>query len=237
MPSRRAISGTRAEDWSALYLQNPTPEDGNYFKASWLRSYVTIPAKDTLAIYGASDYAVTADGGDYTVHGVIGVDPDGNMYVLDLWRKQAASDEWVEAFCDLVKEWKPRQWAEEQGQINAGVGPFLERRQYERQAWTYRQQFPSRADKAVRARSIQGRTALRGLYLPKNAPWLPQLRSELLAFPNGKYDDQVDMLGLIGQLLDTIALGEKPKPPEKEKRKSEYRRYDGEPRLNDWMVY
>jgi predicted phage terminase large subunit-like protein len=234
---RRIQRNTTAEDWSALYLQNPTPEDGNYFKASWLRSYVTIPAKDTLAIYGASDYAVTADGGDYTVHGVIGVDPDGNMYVLDLWRKQAASDEWVEAFCDLVKEWKPRQWAEEQGQINAGVGPFLERRQYERQAWTYRQQFPSRADKAVRARSIQGRMALRGLYLPKNAPWLPQLRSELLAFPNGKYDDQVDMLGLIGQLLDTISLGEKPKPPEKEKRKSEYRRYDGEPRLNDWMTY
>jgi hypothetical protein len=49
--------------------------------------------------------------------------------------------------------------------------------------------------------------------------------------------DQVDALGLIGQLLDTITEGTRPKPPEKEKPQSDYRRYDGEPRLNDWMVY
>jgi hypothetical protein len=56
-----------------------------------------------LAIYGASDYAVTADGGDYTVHVVVGVDPEGRMYLLDLWRKQASSDVWIDAFCSLVK--------------------------------------------------------------------------------------------------------------------------------------
>ena len=32
----------------------------------------------------ASDYAVTADGGDYTVHIVVGIDPEGRMYLLDL---------------------------------------------------------------------------------------------------------------------------------------------------------
>jgi hypothetical protein len=79
--------------------------------------------------------------------------------------------------------------------------------------------------------------ALKGLYLPQNAPWLPQLRSELLAFPNGKYDDQVDMLGLIGQLLDTITVGNKPKEPEKEERKSDDRTWDDGGRANDWMVY
>ena len=90
-----------------------------------------------------------------------------------MWRKQAASDEWVEAFCSLVKEWKPREWAEEQGQIKAGVGPFLERMQRERRAWVYRREFPTRGDKAVRARSIQGRMALDGLYVPQSAAWLP----------------------------------------------------------------
>jgi phage terminase large subunit-like protein len=39
-----------------------------------------------------------------------------------------------------------------------------------------------------------------GLY-PSRAPWLADLRSELLSFPAGKHDDQVDALGLIGQLL------------------------------------
>jgi hypothetical protein len=29
------------------------------------------------------------------------------MYLLDLWRKQASSGEWVEAWCSLVKQWKP----------------------------------------------------------------------------------------------------------------------------------
>ena len=66
---------------------------------------------------------MTADGGDFTVHIVVGLDPEGRMYLLDLWRKQTASDEWIEAFCNLVTEWKPVGWAEEKGQISAGVGP------------------------------------------------------------------------------------------------------------------
>jgi hypothetical protein len=43
--------------------------------------------------------------------------------------------------------------------------------------------------------------AMNGLYVPRDATWWPELRSELLSFPAGKHDDQVDALGLIGQLL------------------------------------
>jgi hypothetical protein len=39
------------------------------------------------------------------------------MYLLDLWRGQTSSDVWIEAWCDLVKKWKPGFWAEEHGQI------------------------------------------------------------------------------------------------------------------------
>ena len=233
----RIRANTIPRFWSALYQQNPTPEDGNYFRASWLKSYVTQPPLDTLAVYGASDYAVTADGGDYTVHVVVGVDPEGHMYLLDLWRKQAASDEWVEAFCSLVKEWKPREWAEEQGQIKAGVGPFLERMQRERSAFVYRRDFPTRGDKAVRAQSIRGRMALDGLYVPQGTGWLADLRSELLAFPAGKHDDCVDALGLIGQLLDTISVGNKPKSAEKPKNPSGYRTYTDPERTDDWKAW
>jgi predicted phage terminase large subunit-like protein len=119
---------------------------------------------------------------------------------------------WIEALCDLVLEWKPIVWAEEQGQIKAGVGPFLDKRQRERRAYVARQHFPTRGDKAVRAQSIRGRMALEGLYLPINKPWAEQLRSELLSFPAGKYDDQVDALGLIGQLLDVMVTGTRPRP-------------------------
>ena len=131
--------------WAALYQQRPAPEEGDYFKAAWLKPYDKLPLRETLRVYGGSDYAVTADGGDYTVHLVVGLDPEGRMYLLDRWRKQTASDEWVEAFCDLVTQWKPMGWAEEKGQISAGVGPAIDRRQRERKAYVYRQQFPTKS--------------------------------------------------------------------------------------------
>src|SRR5262249_12929264 len=90
-------------------------------------------------------------------------------------------------------------------------GPFITARARERQAYTKREQFPTRHDKAVRAQSIRGRMELGGLYIPARAPWLPDLKAELLAFPTGKHDDQGDALGLVGQLLDKWAPGGVPK--------------------------
>ena len=69
--------------------------------------------------------------------------------------------------------------------------------------------------------------AILGLYVPPRAPWYPALRSELLSFPAGKYDDQVDALGLIGQLLDRITAGQRPKKPEQKKLELDaYRPFD-----------
>lgn len=233
----RIRRNSQARFWSALYQQRPAPEDGDYFKAEWLKPYDKAPAKDTLRVYGGSDYAVTADGGDYTVHVVVGLDPEGNMYLLDLWRQQASSDKWIEAFCDLVLEHKPMEWAEEQGQIKAGVGPFLERRIRERGAYVARQSFPTRGDKAVRAQSIRGRMASHGLYVPHQAAWYPALRSELLSFPAGKHDDAVDALGLVGQLLDTILHGQHPPKPEKPKNPSGYATMKPMTQPDDWKSY
>ena len=209
----RIRQNTPARFFSALYQQQPAPEEGDYFKAEWLRPYHRAPPRETLKVYGASDYAVTVDG-DFTVHIVVGIDPQWRIYLLDLWRKQSSSADWIESFCDLVKYWKPDGWAEEQGQIKAAVGPFLDRRIRERQAWVQRKAFPTRGDKAVRAQSIRGRMEMDGLYVPIQASWYPAFRSELLSFPAGKHDDQVDALGLIGQILDRMNKGTAPKPEE-----------------------
>jgi hypothetical protein len=83
----------------------------------------------------------------YTVHVVVGVDPKNRMFLLDLWRQQASSNVWIEAFCDLVIKWKPQFWAEEKTQITSGVGPFISSRAIERRAYTNREQFPTRGDK------------------------------------------------------------------------------------------
>ena len=128
-------------------------------------------------------------------------------------------------------------WAEEKGQISAGVGPALDRRQRERKAFCYREQFPTLGDKAVRAQSIRGRMALEGLYVPVNTAWYADFRSELLGFPAGKHDDQVDALGLVGQLLDQMVPGLKPKEPEKPKSDSGYRPLRLAEKPLDWMLF
>jgi predicted phage terminase large subunit-like protein len=140
---------------------------------------------------------------------VIGVDPEDRLFLLDIWRARTSTDVWVDALCDLVLKYKPMGWSEEKGQITAGIGPFLDRRARERKAYFVRTQFPTRADKATRARSMQGMMALQGLYVPIHAKWYPDFRAELLAFPQGKHEDQVDGIGLIGQLLDTVISGKK----------------------------
>lgn len=199
--------------WSALYQQRPAPEEGNYFRRDWLHPSDSIPDRASMRVYGGSDYAVTSDGGDYTVHVVIGVDPDNKPWLLDVWRKQASAEVWIEAFCDLVRQWKPLAWAEEGGQIRASLGPYIERRQRERQAYVFREQFASRHDKSIRAQAIRGYVATQGLYYRKEASWRADFETELLMFPAGRHDDQVDALSVVGQLLDQILAGRFPAKP------------------------
>ena len=84
---------------------------------------------------------------------------------------------------------------------------------------------------------VRGRMALEGLYVPVNAPWYPALRSELLSFPAGKHDDIVDALGLVGQLLDRMFSGDKPKPAKRPAKPSDYVVFRPEPAIDDWKVW
>jgi predicted phage terminase large subunit-like protein len=196
-------------DWSALYQQRPSPETGEFFRSEWLKPYTEKqkPDRKTLEIYGGSDYATTQDGGDFTAHVVFGIDPDGNAWLLDIWRKQASSDKWVEAWCDLVIKWKPLGWGEEMGQIKSGVGPFLDREARARKAYCAREQFPTRGSKATRAQSFRGYAAQYGIYVPSDHEQWPDCRRELLTFPAGVHDDFVDACALVFQLLDRMTNG------------------------------
>jgi predicted phage terminase large subunit-like protein len=199
-----------ARTWSALYQQEPMPESGDYFKAEWIRYYDRLPPLETLNCYGASDYATKANAGDYTVHLVVGLDPDSNIYLIDLYRDRAATDQWVEVLLDMMERWHPISWAEEQGQIRAAVGPFITRRQRERKVFARRRQFTSGTDKATRAQAIRGRMSMGMVWLPRQTLWVNGLVQELLRFPAARHDDQVDTLGLIGRMLDEMVPGTRP---------------------------
>ena len=92
--------------WAALYQQRPAPETGDFFRGAWLHP---VPSRrcrrrSELRVYGASDYATTSTGrNDFTVHVVVGIDPDDRPWLLDVWRERASTDLWIEAWCRLVK--------------------------------------------------------------------------------------------------------------------------------------
>lgn len=192
-----------ARDWNALYQQNPIPDDGDFFKADWFGEYEELPPN--LRYYGASDYAVTDDGGDYTEHGIAGVDGAGNLYIADWWFGQTTSDVWIEKQCDLIIKHEPMVWLGEKGVIQRAVEPYLMRRMQERQSFCRIEWMPSITDKPSRARPIQALASMGKVFLPKRgAPWKAHVMSQLLRFPAGKNDDAVDVFSLFGRGMEFI---------------------------------
>lgn len=186
-----------SRDWNALYQQEPVPDEGEYFKLVWFEDYDELPER--LTVYGASDYAVTDDGGDYSEHGIVGIDSQENVYVLDWWYEQATSDVWIESQCDLIVRHSPACWFGESGVIKRAVEPFLVRRMEQRKAFCRIEWLPSIADKPTRARGIQALASMGKVKFPKNAPWKGRVLNQLMRFPAGKNDDAVDVLSLIGR--------------------------------------
>ena len=211
--------------FSCQMLQNPVPSEDAYFDMERVQRFRLFShldengrtngspggsigrwgeAPDYLTIYGASDYAVTEDGGDWTVHGIFGVSPDDHIYVLDWWREQARSDTWVDAIIDLSKQYGPVRWFEEKGAIIKSVEPFLVKRMRERKCYIYRDGLASDRNKASRARSIQGRVQMGMLHVPTDTDWAMDLMLEMKRFPFTNVDDQVDVVSLLGLGLEKL---------------------------------
>lgn len=191
--------------FAGQYQQEPAPEEGAYFLRDWFKPYTILPPH--LNYYGASDFAVSDGTGDYTVHMVIGVDPTGELYLVDLWRQQATANVWVDAMLDMAHRWGTLAWAMEGGVIEKAVMPLIRSRMMERQQYPRLATYASTTDKQARSRNIQGRIAARGLHVPSNQPWVADLVTEALNFPNGKNDDQVDVLSLFGTMLTALRPG------------------------------
>lgn len=188
----KAAIGPR--EWSALYQQKPQPDEGTFFQRAWFKTWDKLPS---LRYYGSSDYAVTDGDGDYTVHRIWGIDASGDVYRVDGWRGQTASDAWIERKLDLIAKWKPLCWFGEGGVIQKAVEPMLRRRMRERNTHCRLEWLPSVADKPTRARSFQAMAATGRVHFEPGADL-----SEHLVFPAGKNDDDVDCSSLIGRAID-----------------------------------
>ena len=196
--------------FSCQMLQNPVPNEDAYFDMQFIQRFRMnggtgngqLPQR--LTKYMASDYAVTEDGGDWTVHGVFGIDAEDHIWVLDWWRGRTKSDVWLESACDLLKLHAPATWFEEKGAIQKSVEPFLVKRMRERKAYVKRDGLPADRNKAARARSMQGRVQMCMLHIPDDVPWADDLLLEMKRFPFTTVDDQVDVLSLVGLGVDKL---------------------------------
>ena len=190
-----------ARTWSALYQQSPSPDDGTFFKREYFKRYKLADLPKKLRKYGTSDYAVTEDGGDWTVHRVWGVDHEGGMWLLPGgYKAQATADHWIEAKIDLVAAHKPAAWFGEAGVIQKAIEPMLKRRMKERRVGCRLEWMPSIQDKPTRARGAQSRAAMGMVYIPEG-PEGDAIIAEYLKFPAGKHDYDVDNLSMMGRAL------------------------------------
>jgi predicted phage terminase large subunit-like protein len=218
---RREFKAQTPQNWAGMFQQLPSVDDGDYFLREWLKP-AKVPPANQLRCYLASDFAVSHDKGDYTAHIVIGLDADERLHLCDVWRGQRLPDVTIERLLDLCQRWKPLETAVEAGQIKSSLGPFITKRALERQIPIFQKTFASKHDKTIRAQSIRARMSMNGLYLDPHASFYPEFVAELLAFPNGKYDDQVDALGLIGMLLAEMVPAVRIRPPPPKTHENDY---------------
>ena len=231
----REIEGTIGpRDWSALYQQEPSPDEGTFFKREWFKRHRAVP--HNVSRYLCSDYAVSEGSGDYTEHGLFAIAPDNTIYVEDWWSGQTSSDVWIERKLDMIEAHKPFCVFGEAGVIQKAVEPMLKRRMNERETFCRVEWVPSIHDKPTRARAFQARAAMGHVSLPEG-PMGDRILNQLLSFPAGKNDDAVDVCGIMGRVIDQ-AHPAFVQSPEETVKPSRYRKAFNRQRqeANDWKT-
>jgi predicted phage terminase large subunit-like protein len=182
--------------WDALYQQNPTPDEGIYFSKDMFRYYVHNPDVTNRFVYQTWDFAITTgEQNDWTVGTTLLQDEYDNLYVLDVLRfRSDDSIEIVETILDYSEQWKAGLLGFEDGQIWKTMSAQFKKRCEERRIYPTYELLVPLTDKLVRANPLKGRMQLGKVYFPKNASWFSTLQKEMLRFPAGKHDDQVDSL-------------------------------------------
>ena len=198
LDAARAELGAYAysQEFEAAFL---TP-GGGFFKAEWFEHRYERLGKDSYALEGGQVIALSAltrfatvdlatslkTTADYSVIEVFGVAPDRRMLLLDVDRARREGPDLVPSMKRAVEKWTlGTVWVEKAGFQLAIV-------QEARAKGVPVRELTADRDKVARA--LPATAALDGgrVLLPREAPWLRDFESELLAFPNGPHDDQVD---------------------------------------------
>lgn len=202
--------------WNALFQQRPAAETGTFFQRDWFRRYREAPTK--LNKYLTSDHAPTdKDDSDPSVARIWGLDGLGDLYLLDGFNHRETMDKTADKIIHLIKKHKPFAWFPEDDNNYKSAAPFIKRRMVEESApCRIEPMSPHGHDKASKAQSFQGMASMGRVWLPEG-PEGDAVLDELVAFPTGAHDEEVDNGAIIGRALmeahPAIVKEEKPKKP------------------------
>ena len=192
-------------DWEALYQQQPVSDEGDYFRRDDFKYYDTEELDlETCTVYQAWDLAIgQKEQNDYSVGVTLALDQRDNYYVVDVTRGRWDGMELVERILDFYVKWEPQIVGIEKGHINMALGPFIKKRIEERRLHKMyiNELATGRRDKVLRARAIQGRLQQGKLFFPRDKDFTGPLETEMLRFPNGVHDDQIDALAWLGLMM------------------------------------
>ena len=213
-PNRRtlkeleAIRARQPNMFMAVHQQKPVADEGDLFKPAWLLTYLPEDLPKDLTYYGSSDFGLSSGSGDYTVHMVVGVDLEGHVWIVDLFRGQVDPMEAVEKEIQFMIKYQPIKWFHENIGLQKVFGSLLNRRKRELSIWTILEGVSiigkGKKNSPDRAGAAAGAMEMGYIHAPALAPWLGDFKFELSRFPNGAHDDQVDTLALIGMKLSNI---------------------------------
>lgn len=215
--SEKMMNAMRANQppriWSALYQQNPVPDEGIYFRKEYFKYEPTPPAAYNRNVYQAWDFAIgEKQANDYTVGATIIQDENDYLHVVELVRFRGDSFTIVEEILNAAERWGSEPTAPlilgfEDSQIWKAIKPLLSKRMAERRQYPSYEVLKPLTDKLARARTLQGRMQQGRVYFPTEAAWLNDLQTELLRFPAAAHDDIVDALAW----ATNLCVGKSPK--------------------------
>lgn len=175
--------------FAAQYQQRPAPLGGGMVKWEWFPTYDTPPAQglgDQL-VQSWDTASKAEEANDYSVCTTWLVRRNREAWLLDVLRQKLEFPELRRRLINHAGYWKPSLILIE----NAGSGTHLIQDLKRSTRYNIRSIVPKH-DKETRLMSVTPVIEGGRIAIPKEAPWLADLRRELMIFPKGRHDDQVD---------------------------------------------
>ncbi|MGE0830286.1 MAG: phage terminase large subunit [Hyphomonadaceae bacterium] len=196
--ARAAMGGTA---FSAQYQQRPAPMEGAIIKRAWIKPrYVRRPAPAPGdRIVQSWDMGVKAgDTNDYSVCVTI-LQRGHDHYVLDVLRVRLEFPALLEKVVAQRNAFGPGPVLVE----DAAAGTQIIQALRVNGAYPNAVAIKPEGDKVMRISGQSHKFEAGSVVLPEAAPWLADFEAELLAFPKGRHDDQVDAVSQYLRWCDT----------------------------------